>query len=369
MHECDSQDLILRLDQVRKSFGEEVAVAGVSLDIRRGEFVTLLGPSGCGKSTILRMIAGFEHPTSGRIVMNGKSLEGMMPYDRNVGLVFQNLALFPHMTVHQNIAFGLNARRTPREECAERVEEMLSLVGLAGYGKRRITELSGGQRQRIALARSLVIKPSILLLDEPLSALDLKMRRQLQDELKQIQQKTGTTFLFVTHDQEEALSMSDRIAVMNKGLVEQFSSPVDIYHHPQTAFVATFVGDTNLLPGTIESVGDGYAEVHILAGRMKIGVRLNDGSRPTKGSAIALNIRPERIVTGDRAAGAPVNMQGIVLSSTFSGPNVSYSLNVDGHSFSVLTRFSAESGGFIPVGSRLVFGWWPDSATMVPIQI
>lgn len=358
-------DTILQLDSVRKTFGSEVAVADVSLDIRRGEFVTLLGPSGCGKSTILRMIAGFERPTRGRILMDGRPLDGIMPYDRNVGLVFQNLALFPHMSVRQNVEFGLSARRISRADRAGKAERMLALVGLEGFAERRVTELSGGQRQRVALARSLVIEPLMLLLDEPLSALDLKLRRQLQEELKRIQQTTRTTFLFVTHDQEEALSMSDRIAVMNKGRVEQFSSSIETYYRPRTPFVARFVGDTNLLSGKVLSSSDGHATIEIPALGQSLDVP-SGGEVLSLGQPVAINLRPERIVVGVDAAPAPVRLEGTVLSTSFSGPNVSYALDVNGHAFLVSTRFPSDHADFAAVGSRLPIGWWPESATLLP---
>jgi putative spermidine/putrescine transport system ATP-binding protein len=239
----------VRFSQVSRHFGEVVAVDDVSLDIPDGEFFTMLGPSGSGKTTCLRLIAGFERPTSGAIQLHGKPVTNLPPYEREVNTVFQDYALFPHMSVAENIAYGLMIKKVPPTERRRRVEEMLELVRLAGLGGRRPSQLSGGQRQRVALARALVNHPRVLLLDEPLGALDLKLRQQMQIELKALQKRVGITFVYVTHDQEEALTMSDRLAVFNRGRVEQMGTPAEIYEHPQTPFVAGFVGVSNLLGG------------------------------------------------------------------------------------------------------------------------
>ena len=244
---------ILAAERVEKAFGSLKAVDDISFEVADGEFLTFLGPSGCGKTTMLRMIAGFEEVTSGRLLLDGKDLTTVPAFRRPVGMVFQNLALFPHMTVFENVAFGLAVIRRPRREIAERVEAALGLVDLASYGDRMVHQLSGGQRQRVALARSLVTEPRILLLDEPLGALDLKLRRQLQLELRALQKRTGTTFIFVTHDQEEAMSMSDRIAVFNAGRIEQIGPPNEVYTRPATVFVADFVGESNLLKGRVRA--------------------------------------------------------------------------------------------------------------------
>ncbi len=245
---------IVQLVNVDKWFEEDHIVKNCSLDIEEGEFLTILGPSGCGKTTMLRMISGFEHPTGGQILFAGSDMAGKEPYERDVNTVFQNYALFPNMNVADNIGYGLKVKKVPKEEIAKRVEEMLSLVRLEGYGKRRINQLSGGQKQRVAIARALINRPKVLLLDEPLGALDMKLRKQMQIELKSLQKQLGITFVFVTHDQEEALTMSDRIAVMSEGVIEQIGTPYDIYMDPKTRFVATFIGESNIFEGDITEV-------------------------------------------------------------------------------------------------------------------
>ncbi|MGV9563687.1 ABC transporter ATP-binding protein [Streptomyces sp. NPDC003480] len=241
----------IRLRGLRKQFGDTAAVAGVDLEIADGEFFSMLGPSGSGKTTVLRLIAGFESPTSGAIELAGQDVTGLAPFERDVHTVFQDYALFPHMTVEQNVAYGLKVRKVPKGERLARAREALAGVRLEAFGKRRPGQLSGGQRQRVALARALVGRPRLLLLDEPLGALDLKLREQMQVELKALQREVGITFVFVTHDQEEALTMSDRVAVFNQGRIEQVGTPAEIYERPATAFVASFVGISNLLEGAV----------------------------------------------------------------------------------------------------------------------
>ena len=251
----------VRLEGIVKRFGPVVAVDGITLDVAEGEFFSMLGPSGSGKTTCLRMIAGFENPTEGRIFLAGRDVSRLAPYDRDVNTVFQDYALFPHMTVEENVAYGLMVRKVGRAERRERVADALDMVRLPEYGDRKPSELSGGQRQRVALARALVMRPKVLLLDEPLGALDLKLRHQMQIELNHIQQSVGITFIYVTHDQEEALTMSDRLAVFNQGRIEQVGSPADVYEQPQTGFVAGFVGVSNVLTGEVARVitGDDHA--------------------------------------------------------------------------------------------------------------
>jgi putative spermidine/putrescine transport system ATP-binding protein len=264
------------LEDVVKRFGDVVAVDGVTLDVSAGEFFSLLGPSGSGKTTCLRMIAGFEQPTSGRILLGTRDVSDLPPFERDVNTVFQDYALFPHMTVAQNVAYGLMVRKTPKDERNTRVAEALEMVRLQQMGNRKPGQLSGGQRQRVALARSLVMRPNVLLLDEPLGALDLKLRQAMQIELKEIQQEVGLTFIYVTHDQEEALTMSDRLAVFNQGKVEQVGSPAEVYEMPATAFVAGFIGVSNVLDG--------------------------DAATRITGSDHAFTIRPEKIAIVPRDA-------------------------------------------------------------------
>src|SRR6476646_3792297 len=248
-------DPTVRLERVSKHFGELVAVKELDLDIGRGEFFTMLGPSGCGKTTTLRMVAGFEQPTAGRVLIEGSDVAGLPSYKRPTNTVFQSYALFPHLSVRDNVAFGLRRKKVPKDEIAQRVESELERVGLAAEINRRPNQLSGGQQQRVALARALVNLPKVLLLDEPLGALDLKLRKELQVELKRIQREVGITFVYVTHDQEEALTMSDRIAVMNRGRVEQVGTPEDVYERPATTFVAGFIGVSNLMPAVVSGPG------------------------------------------------------------------------------------------------------------------
>ncbi|MGM0348865.1 ABC transporter ATP-binding protein [Streptomyces sp. Adlamb9] len=245
------QGIAIRLHDLRKSFGETAAVAGVDLEIRDGEFFSMLGPSGSGKTTVLRLVAGFETPDAGRIELAGQEVTGLAPFERDVHTVFQDYALFPHMTVEQNVAYALKIRKVPKAQRLARAREALAEVRLQGYGARRPAQLSGGQRQRVALARALVGRPRVLLLDEPLGALDLQLREQMQGELKALQREVGITFVFVTHDQEEALTMSDRIAVFDRGRIAQVGTPAEIYERPATPFVASFVGTSNLLDGEV----------------------------------------------------------------------------------------------------------------------
>ncbi|PJI06900.1 MULTISPECIES: ABC transporter ATP-binding protein [Clostridium] len=289
-------EYMIRLLNVVKSFGGQTAVDNISADVKRGEFLTLLGPSGCGKTTTLRMIAGFEEPTSGQIILDGDDVSNKNPYERDVNTVFQNYALFPHMNIFNNIAFGLKIRKAPKEKVKEKVMEALDLVQLNGFEKRYPKQLSGGQKQRIAIARAIVNSPKVLLLDEPLGALDLKLRKQMQFELKHLQRKLGITFIYVTHDQEEALTMSDRIAVMSKGKIEQIGTPDEIYERPKTKFVADFIGETNIFEGKIKE--NNGVEAEALVGGSEI-IKVIDEktilSQFKKDNTVYVAVRPERM--------------------------------------------------------------------------
>ena len=249
MNKADFQDIIIDLKDIKISFEDQEILKQINLFIRDGEFITLLGPSGCGKTTLLRLIAGFLTPDSGKIIFDGKNINDVPAHKRQVNTVFQNYALFPHLNVFDNVAFGLKQRKVSKKEIKETVQDMLKLVNLKGFEKRNISSLSGGQQQRVAIARALAVHPRVLLLDEPLAALDLKLRKDMQVELKNIQKRLGITFIFVTHDQEEALSMSDTIVVMNEGIIQQIGTPIDIYNEPKNAFVADFIGESNILDG------------------------------------------------------------------------------------------------------------------------
>jgi spermidine/putrescine transport system ATP-binding protein len=304
----------IQLEGLTKKFGEAVAVAGIDVDMPAGEFFTLLGPSGCGKTTTLRMIAGFEQPTSGRILLDGSDVARVPPHKRNVNTVFQSYALFPHLDVTKNVAFGLKYQKLDKAERAKRVAEALELVNLTEFAHRKADQLSGGQQQRVALARALVLQPRVLLLDEPLGALDAKLRKSLQVELKALQAELGITFVFVTHDQEEALTMSDRIAVMNKGLVEQAASPRSIYEEPSTVFVAEFLGVSNLLEAEAVGREGGACAVRIGDRTFHCG----QGDLDARGD-VKVMIRPERIVIEPHAGAGDEQLPGIVERSVFLG--------------------------------------------------
>lgn len=307
------------IQNVVKHYGDVVALEKVSLSIRDNEFFTLLGPSGCGKTTLLRTIAGFETVTAGQVLLFGQSIEGLPPNKRPINTVFQQYALFPHMTVAENVAFGLQRLKRPKSEVETRVWETLDLVQLGDFKNRRPAQLSGGQQQRVALARALAPRPKVLLLDEPLSALDLKLRQAMREELKGLQQETGITFIFVTHDQEEALTMSDRIAVMSKGKVQQIGSSQDIYERPQNRFVADFIGETNLLDVTIESA-DGAAVVCKTSGGTTLTAQSVEGLQ-SRGSAY-VSIRPEQISLVPPKD--PMLMEGIVDRVIYLGTDNQY---------------------------------------------
>lgn len=319
----------VELTGVRKAFGDFVAVKGVDLSIPKGSFVTLLGPSGCGKTTILRMVAGLETPTSGEIRIKGKRVNETPIHKRNLGLVFQNYALFPHKTIFDNVAFGLKYRNVPKDEIRERVTRALEIVRLPGVEKRLPAQLSGGQQQRIALARAIVIEPDVLLLDEPLSALDANLREEMRTELKQIQRKLGITTIFVTHDQEEALAMSDQVVVMDHGLIEQVGRPEEVYRWPATRFVARFLGQSNIIPGHAESTGQG-ALVRLSSGQtlsVATGARLD-------GAPVEVVVRAHRVQVGEpgsnRANGVENRLAGVVTGMNFQGGTACYFIDAGG---------------------------------------
>ncbi len=288
------------IEGVRKAYGDVVALDRVSLEVQPGEFLTLLGPSGCGKTTLLRLLAGFETPDEGRLLISGRDVAGRPPYERPVNTVFQHYALFPHRTVAGNVAFGLEARGHGRGEIAERVARALETVRLTGLGDRRIDQISGGQKQRVALARAVVLEPDVLLLDEPMAALDLKLRKEMQVEVKNLQERLRTTFVFVTHDQEEALIMSDRIAVMNDGRIEQLGRTEALYERPRTRFVADFLGVRNLVEAAVVSVDGGIATLRTAAGLV---LRAADDGGYRPGAPVLVGIRPERVRMGGPAEG------------------------------------------------------------------
>ena len=293
---------IVEIKGVNKVYGTNHVVKDLDLEVREGEFLTLLGSSGCGKTTTLRMIAGFEEPTSGSIKVEGEPIEDKEPYERNVNTVFQSYALFPHMTIYDNIAYGLRMKKVPKAEIKERVLHMMELVQLDGFEKRYPSQLSGGQKQRVAIARALINRPKVLLLDEPLGALDLKLRIQMQLELKRLQKKLNITFIYVTHDQEEALTMSDRIAIMHDGILDQLGTPTEIYETPKTRFVATFIGETNTFDGIISGI-----ENDIVTTFIENGYITGTGKEFVPGEYITVSVRPEKM----KLSQTPVPMFGI----------------------------------------------------------
>jgi spermidine/putrescine transport system ATP-binding protein len=314
-----ASDPSVRLERVTKRFGDFTAVREMELDIPRGQFFTMLGPSGCGKTTTLRMVAGFEEPSEGRVLLDGDDVTALPAFKRPTNTVFQSYALFPHRSVEQNVAFGLQRQKVEKSEIRRRVSEELERVGLAGEAKRRPSQLSGGQQQRVALARALVNRPAVLLLDEPLGALDLKLRKQLQVELKRIQREVGITFVYVTHDQEEALTMSDKIAVMNRGVVEQVSDPETVYERPATTFVAGFIGVSNLMPGEVISANGAGAKLRLDAGPT---VRTPDAAGASSGERAHAVVRPEKLVltpAGEDAPDGRPSVEGQVESSLYLG--------------------------------------------------
>jgi putative spermidine/putrescine transport system ATP-binding protein len=341
-----SAEHFLRLEGIGKRFGSNTVVREVDIAVMPGEFVSFLGPSGCGKTTILRMVAGFETPSTGRIIVDGKDITRLPPNRRNVGMVFQAYALFPNMNVAGNIGFGLKIAGASSADVARRVDEMLDLIGLAGYEKRYPFELSGGQQQRVALARALAARPAMLLLDEPLSALDAKIRLSLREQIRSIQHQLGITTIFVTHDQEEALSMSDRIVVMNAGRVEQIGTPFEVYNRPATRFVASFVGTLSVLNGTVAEPATGAVRV---AGTTIENLALPKGI--AKGAPLPLAVRPEAVRFG-KANGGDVSISGEISDVDFLGSVIRIRLKVEGEVLS-LDTFNDPSAAPPRRGDRL----------------
>lgn len=354
----DTNEVELR--NVTKRFGELTAVDSVSLSIVRGEFLTLLGPSGCGKTTLLRMIAGFDLPDSGSVALGGRDVTSLAPHQRDVTTVFQHYALFPHLNVFDNIAFGLARRRVRRDEIKRRVAASLEMVRLTGLDKRQPDELSGGQQQRVALARALVVEPRVLLLDEPLAALDLKLRKQMQIELKGLQRRLGISFIYVTHDQEEALTMSDRIVVMNAGRIEQVGRAEQIYERPLTEFVAGFVGASNIIEGTVNEVSGDLTTISVAGAR--VGARA-DGVK--QGERVRLLIRPEKISIS--VEGASNQLSGHIDSALYLGESTQWKIIIeDGQALTVLEQNrepfrSAQAR----IGQTVRIKWEPDSAVIL----
>ena len=360
----------VRLVQVVKRFGEVVAVDHIDLEVHDGEFFSLLGPSGCGKTTTLRMIGGFEEPTSGVIELQGEDVTWLPPYRRSVNTVFQNYALFPHLTVFENVAFGLRRKGVRDAEVKSRVTEMLRLVELPGFERRRPTQVSGGQAQRVALARALINRPAVLLLDEPLGALDLKLRKQMQVELKRIQQEVGITFIYVTHDQEEAMTMSDRIAVMNEGRYEQLGDPETLYERPATRFVAGFLGVSNLLPGRVEGRADGYAVCRLADGTV---VRA-PGAQTDGRSAVDIGVRPEKIRMVGSDADTPGGwnaLGGTVRDASYLGVSTQYIVETrHGERVTVYEQNVERTvhGSLHRPGEEVRLSWSPDHTFAIPAE-
>ncbi len=350
----------IRLANVTKRFRDVRAVDDISLDIRPGEFFSLLGPSGCGKTTTLRMIGGFEMPTVGRIELRGVDMTLAPPDKRPVNMVFQSYALFPHLDVGDNVAFGLRRKHVAATEVTRRVAEALDLVHLTGYDKRKPNQLSGGQQQRVALARALVNRPNVLLLDEPLGALDLKLRRALQIELKRIQIEVGITFVYVTHDQEEALTMSDRIAVMNQGRVEQVGLPEELYDRPASRFVADFMGTTNLLAGTVETAGDGRVAVRLAGGDA---CPIASGTGAARGDQVEISVRPEAIAVEPPGGGSGRAIQGRIEQAAYLGASVQYQVRTQGGE--LIVAVTPKVGRRFAAGEDVEIEWPPEDALVV----
>ena len=358
----------IRLDAVTKRFGEATAVDDLTLEIPRGSFFALLGPSGCGKTTTLRMIGGFEDPTAGRVYLGGQEVTQYPPYKRDVNTVFQSYALFPHLSVERNVAFGLERKKVGRTEVRQRVGETLEMVQLGSYAKRKPAQLSGGQQQRVALARALVNRPRALLLDEPLGALDLRLRKQLQIELKRIQQEVGITFVHVTHDQEEAMTMADTIAVMSEGRIEQAGGAAELYETPRTEFVANFLGVSNLVDAQMHASSNGLATAETHDGAT---LRLPTARSGGHGGAVRVGVRPEKVTLSPAGHGVPDGanvLRGTVVVAAFLGTSIQYVVRAAGGE--ELTVFAQNLDGAEPEslgpGREVQLAWDPQHTFVVP---
>lgn len=347
----------MELKDIRKGFEKETDVLrGISLVIEKGEFITLLGSSGCGKTTTLRIIAGLETPDGGKVFLDGRDVTELEPEARDVNTVFQNYALFPHMNVADNIGYGLKLKKMPKPEIRKKVKEMLDLVQLSGYEKRKPSELSGGQKQRVAIARALVNNPKVLLLDEPLGALDLQLRRAMQMELKRLQKKLGITFIYITHDQEEAINMSDRIAVMNQGRFEQIGTPDEIYNHPKTSYVATFVGNANILRGHVKGMaGSDICLVELPGGEMPVSA---GGMQVSKGEKVTFAVRSENIKIGEKDG-----LGAEVVEKSFAGGLLRVLLKLSDGTEVIASRYGIDAG--VLPGQKLLISFEPCDAVLV----
>ncbi len=358
---------LIRFENVVKRYGDVTAIDGLSLEIYEREFFALLGPSGCGKTTLMRMLAGFEEASEGKVVLAGSDLSGVPPYRRPVNMMFQSYALFPHMSVADNIAFGLKQERMPRDEIAARVDEMLKLVNLRGFEKRKPHQLSGGERQRVALARSLAKRPKVLLLDEPMAALDKKLREQTQFELMDLQQRIGTTFIIVTHDQEEAMTVADRIAVMDHGKLIQVATPAEIYEQPNSRYVAEFVGDVNIIEAAVTRVTT--SDTTLQADMLDAELRLTQRTDAKTGDRVAVALRPEKI----RIAKEPLSevhancAQGVVYDIAYLGDLSIYHVHLDNGFVlkAAKTNLSRQIEPPIDWDDRVNLSWTPDAGVLL----
>ncbi len=347
---------IVKLRNVNKIYGSNHVVKDLNLDVYEGEFLTLLGSSGCGKTTTLRMIAGFEEPTNGTIQVENEDIHNKEPFERDVNTVFQSYALFPHMTIYDNVAYGLKMKKVKKAEIKERVTEMIDLVQLGGFEKRYPSQLSGGQKQRVAIARALINKPKVLLLDEPLGALDLKLRKQMQLELKRLQKKLNITFIYVTHDQEEALTMSDRICIMNEGVMQQIGTPSEIYESPQTRFVATFIGETNLFDSSVTDATEDRLHIQIEPGDFNVP---KDDFK--KGDMLVISVRPERMLYSE----SPVegfNLEGIVKEQIYVGSILKTVVRLSNGNEVKIERLAGQE---LPKGGRVYLYWKDGDAKLI----